>query len=83
LNLGIGQSNQAQPAAPLDLGGLKVLPLAQRRSLTRIEDILVQPDDAAPACSPKTAAIVSDCAQRIRQARQRMAPSFWFTGPTC
>src|SRR5687768_17820573 len=36
---------------PLDLRKLKVLPLEQRRSLTRVEDILVPPNDPAAEIS--------------------------------
>src|ERR1700722_7050471 len=38
-------------SAPLDLTKLKVLPLAQRRSLARLEDILVDAYAAPPLCS--------------------------------
>ena len=38
-------------SAPLDLTKLKVLPLAQRRSLARLEDILIDADSAPPPCS--------------------------------
>ena len=33
-----------KPVQPLDLSKLKVYPLAERRSLTRAEDILIAPD---------------------------------------
>ena len=36
------------PPIPLDLRKLKVYPLAQRRSQSRIEDILINPDAAPP-----------------------------------
>jgi len=58
---------------PLDLRRLKVLPLAQRRSLTRVEDILVEPSKA-PAPLPQDAAeAVRTCARDVRAARQRGA----------
>ncbi len=57
----------------LDLSKLKVLPLAQRKSLTRVEDILIDPDAQAAQCSEAAAASVRNCAQRITAARQRGA----------
>ena len=53
----------------LPLERVKVFPLAERRSLTQLESILVDPDAPAPACSPSTAQAVSECARRIREAR--------------
>src|ERR1044071_7975867 len=58
---------------PLDLSRLKVRPLQERRSLTRIEDILVQPKDTPPECSPEARVRVEECAKRIRQARSNGA----------
>jgi hypothetical protein len=60
-------------AAPLDLGKLKVLPLAQRRSLTRVEDILVPPDSPPPACPPAVHELIAQCARRVLAARERGA----------
>jgi hypothetical protein len=58
---------------PLDLRRLQVLPLARRESLTRVEDILVQPDSPPPPLTESMSAAVSDCAQRIIAARRRGA----------
>jgi len=58
---------------PLDLKKLKVYPLAQRRSLSTLEKILVAPDKVSSHLDPQTAATVSACADRIRAARQRDA----------
>ena len=58
---------------PLDLLKLKVCPLAERRSLTRVEEILVSPESPAPPCSPGVKALVEACAQRIQAARRRHA----------
>jgi hypothetical protein len=58
---------------PLDLQKLRVLPLAQRRSLTRVEDILVAPEASPTPCSARAAAIIKDCARRILDARNRGA----------
>jgi hypothetical protein len=57
----------------LDLGRLKVLPLAERKSLTRVEDILVPPD-APPKPLPVGAnTLIQGAAERIRAARSRGA----------
>ena len=58
---------------PLNLRQLKVLPLEQRRSLTRVEDILVPPSSPALALPSSTAAQVSQCAAAVRRARARRA----------
>jgi hypothetical protein len=54
---------------PLDLKKLKVYPLAQRKSLSSIEKILVTPGDSSPPASDNAA----DCVERIRAARKRDA----------
>ena len=38
--------------APLDLTKLKVYPLASRRSMAAIEDILIKPDSTPPPPPP-------------------------------
>jgi hypothetical protein len=54
---------------PLDLSRLKVFPLAERESLTRADDILIDPDSRPKPCSDRNAAILKDCAQKIRSAQ--------------
>lgn len=61
---------------PLDLSKLKVLPLAQRKSLTRVEDILIAPDSPPPPCPDG----VKECAEKIRAARARSAGVMLFYG---
>lgn len=56
--------------APLDLAQIRVLPLAERRSLTRVEDILVPPDKSPAACPEPVRETIRACAARIRRARQ-------------
>jgi hypothetical protein len=56
--------------APLDLSQIRVLPLAERRSLTRVEDILVPPDRAPASCPDQVRETVRECARRIRRARE-------------
>ncbi|HLX69795.1 MAG TPA: hypothetical protein VKV04_09235 [Verrucomicrobiae bacterium] len=58
---------------PLDLRRLKVYPLAQRRSLSAIEEILINPAKAPPPCSREIESLIRDCAEKIRAARKRDA----------
>ncbi|HEY2783784.1 MAG TPA: hypothetical protein VGJ05_02315 [Fimbriiglobus sp.] len=54
---------------PLDFSRLKVFPLAERKSLTRVEDILIDPNAAPPAVSEKVAESIRGCVSAIRRAR--------------
>ena len=54
---------------PLDLSRLKVLPLAERRSLTRVEDILIDPAREPAPVDAQAAGAISATAARIRAAR--------------
>ena len=56
---------------PIDLKKIRVLPLAQRYSLSGLEKILVAPDAPAPQCGAAMRALVRDCARRILDARKR------------
>jgi hypothetical protein len=58
---------------PLDLARLKVRPLAERESLTRVEDLLITPDAPAPPCTDDIDAAIRRCAWDIRAARERGA----------
>lgn len=57
----------------LDLSRLKVLPLAERKSLTRAEDILIPPDSTPGPVSPELALAIREAAQRILAAREKDA----------
>jgi hypothetical protein len=59
--------------APLDLNRLKVLPLGDRASLTRVEDILISPDEAPVDCPGPLAASITRCADDVLRARSRQA----------
>jgi hypothetical protein len=59
--------------APLDLSRLKVYPLAERRSLTRVEDILVDPATTPKPIDAQSAAAIEAAAARVRAARHRGA----------
>ena len=52
---------------------MKVLPLEQRRSLTRVEDILVSPEQAAAPVSAPACDSIQQCVQAVRRARERQA----------
>ncbi len=58
---------------PLDLTQLKVFPLVERKSLTTLDELLVEPADDPPPISEAVAAQVADCARRIAEARARKA----------
>jgi len=63
-----------KPTQPLDLSKLRVYPLSDRRSLTRVEDVLIDPDSPAPKfATERTTESLSHCAARIREARQKNA----------
>jgi hypothetical protein len=57
----------------LDLTRLKVYPVAERKSLTKVEDILISPEATARPCPEREGALIEECAQRILAARKRGA----------
>lgn len=59
--------------SPLDLGKLKVFPLAERRSLTLATDILLDPEAAPAEISDLNRMLVGRCARDVRNARERGA----------
>jgi hypothetical protein len=59
--------------APLDLKKVKVLPLRERDSLTRVETLLVDPARPAPPCSPASLDSIQACAGAIASARKQDA----------
>lgn len=62
-----------KPITPLDLRQLKVRPLEQRRSLTRVDDILVLAEKLPPRVSPAALDSIARCVRAIRGARERDA----------
>jgi hypothetical protein len=67
--------------APLDLTKVKVYPLATRKSMAAIEDILVNPDSAPPALTNDfLRERVELCARQIKSARQRGASVMFLYG---
>jgi hypothetical protein len=59
--------------SPLDLKRLKVYPLAERRSESRLEDILVEPAEAPRPCPAPVTHAIHECAQQIKTALSRRA----------
>src|SRR5262245_3799518 len=58
---------------PLDLRRLKVYPLAERLSQSRIEEILIEPANPPPSLGDAVTKATHDCAQKIIAARNRNA----------
>jgi hypothetical protein len=58
---------------PLPLERVRVFPLEQRKSLTTVEQILVQPDSPPPGISAAQQKIVRQCAAAILRARDEGA----------
>ena len=50
----------------LDLSKLRILPLAARRSLTRADEILIDPDAMPPPCPDRVSPMVEGAAAAIR-----------------
>jgi hypothetical protein len=59
--------------SPLDLTQLKVFPLAERKSLTTLDELLVEPANEPPPISHEVQAAIRDCAAHIREATARKA----------
>jgi hypothetical protein len=58
---------------PLDFRKLRVFPLAERRSLTRADDILIDPDSAPKPVPATILTQIRACARAVRTARRRGA----------
>jgi hypothetical protein len=63
----------SHPVEPLDLRKLRVLPLKARQTLTRADDILVDPLQAPTSLGAVEAERLRECAESIRAARERGA----------
>ncbi len=59
--------------APLDLSKVRVYPLAERQSLSALDQILVDPTQPPRACDPAALETVRDCALKVAAARKRDA----------
>ena len=58
---------------PIDLRKLKVDPLAERQSLSAIEQLLVDPSQSPRACEPPALQAIDECARKIAAAREKNA----------
>jgi len=58
---------------PIDLARLKVYPLAERKSLSSIDKLLIDPNRPAEPCGPQIAESIADCTRRVVAARKRDA----------
>jgi hypothetical protein len=58
---------------PIDLNKVRVYPLAERQSLSALDQMLVDPSQPPRACDPATLASIEDCAARVAAARKRDA----------
>ena len=58
---------------PLDLTKLRVFPLAQRHSMSRVEEVLVEPSAQPAPCDDATSKVIQGCAQKIKAALNRKA----------
>ncbi len=65
---------------PLDLKRLKVFPLAERVSLSRIEEILIKPESPPTPCPEPLQKRIEECARQIAAARQRNASVMFLYG---
>jgi len=63
----------AVPTQPLEPSRLRVQPLSDRRSLARLEDVLIEPADSPPTCSGEVVGQIEACADLIRRAQERSA----------
>jgi hypothetical protein len=68
------------PIQPLNLSQLRIYPLAERASLTTVDQILVDPDAPPPQLSPQLTAAVEKCAGDLRAARERNASAMLIYG---
>jgi hypothetical protein len=55
---------------PIDLAKIKVYSLAERKSLSSIDKLLVNPKQPAHSCGPELSEIISRCAEKIVAARK-------------
>jgi hypothetical protein len=58
---------------PIDLAKVKAYPLAERESLSTIDKMMVDPNQAARPCNPEISATIAKCSEKIVAARKRDA----------
>ncbi len=64
---------QKKRPAPIDLKKVKVYPLATRESLSRLDQMIVDPDAAPRAVDAGVLAGIEDCVRKIKSARKQGA----------
>src|SRR5258708_879485 len=67
------RGGRMKKSKPLDLSRLKVFPLETRRSLTSVEEILIDPESSPGEVSADVLAAVRNCAAAIMAAKRRRA----------
>ena len=63
---------ESEMSTPIPLTKIKVLPLAQRHSMARLEDILADPDGPPPSCAEPNMAMIRQCARDIALTQLRI-----------
>src|SRR5262245_16721855 len=58
---------------PINLKQVKVYPLAARRSLSRLEDLLIDPQRPPAPASPASLRAIEQCVEAVKKARNRNA----------
>jgi hypothetical protein len=58
---------------PIDLAKVRVYALAERKSLSSIDKLLVDLNQPAPPCSPEIVETIAKCSEKIVAARRRTA----------
>lgn len=56
---------------PLNLKAVKVFPLAERRSLSSLQKMLIDPSAPVPDCGAENKTVVEECARKVVSARER------------
>lgn len=68
------------PPVPLDLSRIRVFPLAQRKSLSTVDEVLIEPTNTPPPVSDFNAALIERCARDIKAALERGAAVMFIYG---
>src|SRR5947209_17983900 len=58
---------------PLDLKKVRVYPLAERESLSKLEELIIEPAAKPKACDEQIVQTIAGCAGTIAEARRREA----------
>lgn len=69
-----------QPPVPLDLAKVRVFPLAQRKSMSTVDEVLIEPTNTPPPVSDFNAALIERCARDIKAALERGAAVMFIYG---